>query len=371
VVRQLRLVHATAEEVMKQALMIAACVLFLTSPTLAQSATSSNDLLPASHDLGPEWVQLPSTLPAPDPDYPEARGWYAGPDGSRVILQVSVPPGADIADIWEATAQALEADAPASLLNPEHPSPTIQPIVECSAIRRVQGLPASFPVLTEAITACRTTDAILHARVSGTWQGLDGTAASDALIHLLLDYRSGRPWDAAPTPPATSLTAMLPDTTEVPLELELESDGAIMAEAMSLTFPAPAEAQERLARWGWQEHASRRFIDAGEPVLGRPSFVEISLHQFAFEAGAVAALPYFAEARAEARGLSVVPVEAIQPDEAVVVGQGAEGNEFTLFVRLGNVLVRVTAVTPDSSAEDVAREVANVVVTKHDQPNGD
>jgi hypothetical protein len=84
---------------MKQALMIATCALLLTSPALAQSATSANDLLPAADDLGPGWVELSSTLPTPDPDYPEARGWYAGPDGSRVILQVSVPPGADIAGI--------------------------------------------------------------------------------------------------------------------------------------------------------------------------------------------------------------------------------------------------------------------------------
>ncbi len=356
---------------MKRALIIATCALLLTSPALAQSASSSNEWLPAGDDLGPGWVELSSTLPTRDPDYPEARGWYAGPDGSRVVLQVSVPPAEDLSGIWEAIAQVVEADAPTSLLNLEHPSATIPPIDGCSAIRRVQGLPASFPVLTEAITACRTSDAILHARVSGTWQGLEGPAASDALIHLMLDRRSGRTTGIAPTPPATSLASMLPDTSEVPPGLELESDGAITAQAIPLTFPAPAEAAERLARWRWQEHASRRFIAAGEPVPGRPSSVEISLHRFASDAGAVSALPYFAEARSEARGLSVVSIEAVRPDEAVVIGQGVEGNQFTLFVRLGNLLVRVTAVGPDTVVEDVAREVANVVVNKRDQPNGD
>jgi hypothetical protein len=250
------------------------------------------------------------------------------------------------------------------LLNPEHPSATIPSIDGCSAIRRARGLPASFPVLTEAITACRTSDAIIHARVSGSWQGLEGTAASDALIQLLIDHRSGRPTGTMPTPPAPSLAAMLPSTSEVPQGLELESDGAITVEAMPLTFPVPVEAAERLARWGWQEHASRRFIAAGEQVPGSPSFVEISLHRFASEAGAVAALPYFAEARSEARSLSVVPVETMRPDEAAVAGQVAEGNEFTLFVRLGKVLVRVTVVGPDAPAEDVAREVSRVVVAR-------
>jgi hypothetical protein len=92
--------------------------------------------------------------------------------------------------------------------------------------------------------------------------------------------------------------------------------------------------------------------------------VEISLHRFASDSGAAAALPYVAEARAEARGLSLLPTEPMRRDEAAVVGEGEEGNEFTLFVRLANVLVRVTVVGPDATAEDVARTVANAVLAK-------
>jgi hypothetical protein len=48
----------------------------------------------------------------------------------------------------------------------------------------------------------------------------------------------------------------------------------------------------------------------------------------------------------------------------VVVGEGADGNQFTLFVRPGNVLVRITVVGPGAPAEDVARTVANAVLAK-------
>ena len=58
----------------------------------------------------------------------------------------------------------------------------------------------------------------------------------------------------------------------------------------------------------------------------------------------------------------------MRPDEAAAVGQGAEGNEATLYLRLGNVLVRVTAVVPDGPPESVAREAANAVVAKRSQP---
>ena len=95
--------------------------------------------------------------------------------------------------------------------------------------------------------------------------------------------------------------------------------------------------------------------------------MEISLHRFASDSGAAAALPYFAEARAEARGLSLAPVESMPPGEAAVVGQGAQGSETTLYIRLGNVLLRVTAVVPDGPADYVARQVANVVMAKRAQ----
>ena len=249
------------EPVMKLALVIVTYALLVTSPALAQPATPTDHLLPAAEDLGPGWIELTSTLPATNPAYPEARGWYAGPDGSRVVLLVSVPPADSLDGIWAEIAQGVEANSPGSLLSPEHPSATTPPIAGCSAMRRAQGLPASFPVLTEAITACRTSDAILHARVSGTWQGLEGTAASDALIQLLLARASTA--SSMPTPPVAGLAALLPNTSEVPPGLALESEGALTAEAMPLTFPAPADARERLASWGWQENSYRSFVAAG------------------------------------------------------------------------------------------------------------
>jgi hypothetical protein len=352
---------------MKRALTIAICVLLVALPTLAQPATPADRLLPAAEDLGRGWVELAYVLPTGGPDYPEARGWYAGPDGSRVILQVSVPPARILAGIWDEIAQAIEAESPGVLFNAEHPSATTPPIAGCSAMRRVQGLPASFPVLTEAITACRTSDAILHARLSGTWQGLEGTDASDALILLLLANRSESTASTTTAPQAAGLAALLPGTSEVLPGLLLESEGALTAEAMPLTFPDSAEAAEYLVSWGWQEHLSRRFVPAGERVPGMPSEVEISLHRFVSDSGAASALPYFAEARAEARGLLLVPIESLPPGEAAVVGQGTEGGEATLYLRLGNVLLRVTAVVPDGPAEFVARQVASVVIARRAQ----
>jgi hypothetical protein len=349
---------------MKQAIAIVACTLLVTSHAFAQQAALAAHVLPAAEELGPGWIELTSTLPAANPTYPEARGWYAGPDGSRVVLLISVPPAESLDSNWAEIAESVQTNTPGSLLSPEHPSAATPPIAGCSAVRRVQGLSASFPVLTEAVTACRTAGAILHARVSGTWQGLAGTTASDALIQLLLAHRSGSRGSTMPTPQAADLADLLPSTSEIPPGLMQEIEGALTADAMPLTFPAPAEARERLATWGWRDNAYRSFVAAGELEPGAPSAVEISLHRFASESGASAALPYFAEARAQARGLSLVPNESTPPGEAAVVGQGAEGNEATLYVRLGTILLRVTAVVPDGPAEYVTRQVANAVIAK-------
>jgi hypothetical protein len=346
---------------------ITICILLFASPALAQPAMPADRLLPAAEALGLGWIEMTYALPTGGPDYPEARGWYAGPGGSRVILQVSVPPANILPGIWTEIAQAVEADSPRVMFNAEHPSATAPAIAGCSALRRVQGLPASFPVLTEAITACRTSDAILHARVSGTWRGLQGTAASDALIQLLLAHLSGSTTSVTPTPPVAGLATLLPAASELPPGLAVESDGALSAEAMPLTFPTPAEASELLASWGWQENASRSYVAAAEPVPGAPSLVEISLHRFTTDSGAAVALPYFAAARAEVRGLSLVPIESMPPGEAAVVGQVAAGNEATFYVRMGNVLLRVTAVVAEGPAEYVARQVADAVIAKRAQ----
>ncbi len=203
--------------------------------------------------------------------------------------------------------------------------------------------------------------------MSGTWQGLQGTAASDALIQLLLAHKSGSTTNITPTPAGAGLAALLPSTSQLPPELALEFEGALTAEAMPLTFPAPVEAAERLTTWGWQENASRRFMPAGERAPGAPLAVEISLHRFASNTGAVSALPYFAESRAEARGLSLISTESLPPGEAAVVGQGPEGNEATIYVRLDNVLARVTVMASDGPAETVARQVVNAVIAKRAQ----
>ena len=167
------------------ALLVAVVLVSLAPPMLAQPATVP--LLPTAEDLGPGWVELPWTLPTGGPDYPEQWRWYAGPEGARVVLQVIVPPYRIFDGIWNTTATAVETNQTEPGILPSHrPANTpilpnslpanTPPLKGCDEVCRVQGFSVEFPVLPEAVTACRASDAILVADLSGEWQGQEGVA---------------------------------------------------------------------------------------------------------------------------------------------------------------------------------------------------
>ena len=108
---------------MKQTLVMAICILLFASPALAQPATPAGELLPADEDLGPEWVELPYTFPTADSAYPEARGWYAGPDGSNISQKSNGWSGQNITRyqnpeydrLFDELSKTTDAEAAASL----------------------------------------------------------------------------------------------------------------------------------------------------------------------------------------------------------------------------------------------------------------
>ena len=103
---------------MKQALVIATCVLLFASPALAQPATPIDHLLPAAEDLGPGWVKLTSTLPTADPTYPEERGLLAA--GQAALIPAMVPHG--IRNIGDETARCVGFFAAAEVVSTfDHP----------------------------------------------------------------------------------------------------------------------------------------------------------------------------------------------------------------------------------------------------------
>ena len=157
---------------------------------------------------------------------------------------------------------------------------------------------------------------------------------------------------------AVAIAAMLPAAAEMPLDLVQTEEGARTSAAITATFPDPTDAAQRFAEWDWQENAFRHFAALDGSV------VETSLHLFGSEEAAADALSYFADGRAAVLRLQGVPFQGIGDSSTAVGGTVDGGNEYTLYVQQGNVLLRVTAVSPigDPSADAVA--VAELILAK-------
>ena len=166
-----------------QRMLLTVIVVLLVAPNaLAQSESLP---LPSADDLGPGWEAVPATPTTGDPDYPQAYQLFVGPDGSRLDLFVAAPPERIAETIWTQMASQLDANDPELVFFPEHAAPNSPLIPGCSDVRRLWGKDLSFGVFPDAITACRTGEAILRIHVSGQWQDLEGIEASDALVELL------------------------------------------------------------------------------------------------------------------------------------------------------------------------------------------
>jgi hypothetical protein len=91
--------------------------------------------------------------------------------------------------------------------------------------------------------------------------------------------------------------------------------------------------------------------------------LEVSAHRFGSSVGTAAALDYYADVRRDVLGIADDNVEPLGDQSRAIGGQTSEGVEVTVYVRRGDVLVRVTAISawgdPTASAVAAARYVAN------------
>lgn len=178
------------------------------------------------------------------------------------------------------------------------------------------------------------------------------------------DFTLGRAPSRVQAPaPLANLAVALPTVGEVPAGLVPAGEGARGEDELAAGFPDPADAAARLAGWAWQENAYRDFGAADAAAPGATTSLEVSLHRFAMPEGAAGALPYFAEARAEALGLRAVAIDRLGDQSAAVGGAVAAGVETTVYVRVGAVLARVSAAAPDDPMADARFVAAGVAAS--------
>jgi len=190
-----------------------------------------------------------------------------------------------------------------------------------------------------------------------------------ALVGILVALTFARPTlaeiPAASSQPLSNLVLLFPNFAQLPAGMVLVEEGSRSAAEIAATFRDPVDAAQVLSTWGWTFNTYRTYVAGPGAGPETPTRLEVSLHQFASNTGASYALPYFAHGRAVMLDLQEGPVEFLRPCEAAVSG----AREATRYLRIGDLLVRVTAVMPNAApanayylALDSATDVAYAVL---------
>ena len=188
-----------------------------------------------------------------------------------------------------------------------------------------------------------------------------GVLASISLIAVsVLPVLAG---ESTPTPTAIatpSATEQMPiallTEDQVPDGLVLIDDGERTLDDVAGGFDDPDDAIERFTGWGWERNLIRAF-HLPEDAPARPDEVDgiyLSVHEFDGPESAAEALDYALDAQANASDLREIEVPAIGDYSRALFGEPSYGNEVTLYVQQGSLLVRLSAASPEGDPTDQA-----------------
>ncbi|HEX2281153.1 MAG TPA: hypothetical protein VHG52_05250 [Thermomicrobiales bacterium] len=176
--------------------------------------------------------------------------------------------------------------------------------------------------------------------------------------------------------PAASVTAqdrslldLLPTAADVGPDFVVVDNRTRTLAEQATGFANADEAARLLADWAWQENAFQVFQTTEPTSAGAPSAtLDISLTRFANAEGAAMALPYFLSDRAavlshyEVKSQNLIP-QQIGDETRVLSGPVEGGDDTTLYVRTGALLLRLsltaTSDAPAISPEELARAIVN------------
>ena len=167
----------------------------------------------------------------------------------------------------------------------------------------------------------------------------------------------------------SSLLDLLPTAADLgPAFVVVDNRTRTLAE-QATGFANADEAARLLADWDWQENVFQVFQTAESTPAGAPlATLDISLTRFANAEGAAQALPYFLSDRAAVLAQHEVKSQNLSPrpigDETRVLSGPVEGgDDTTLYVRTGALLLRLSLTTtsgaPAISPEQIAQGIVD------------
>jgi len=150
---------------------------------------------------------------------------------------------------------------------------------------------------------------------------------------------------------ATGVVLLTED--QVPNGLVIIEDRDRSLDEITANFSDPAAARERFLDWGWRRNSIRSFnVPAGTSLdPGLIDGIYISVHEFGSSQAAAEALAYSCDVQAAATGLREMPIDPLGDTSRALYGRVAYGNEITIYVQQDNLLIRLSASSPEGDPQ--------------------
>lgn len=169
--------------------------------------------------------------------------------------------------------------------------------------------------------------------------------------------------DATP-PPVAGIERFLLTEDQVPEGLVLIQDGDRTLQDVASGFEDPAATMDQFEEWEWQRNAVRAFHtpEGAEVAPGEIDGIYMSVHEFGSPEAAAEALDYSAEVHASGGDLEELQGVDLGDDSRALYGEMSYGDEVTLYVQQGSVLIRLSAASPEGDPTNEATELMQLVL---------
>ncbi|MGB3305516.1 MAG: hypothetical protein WBA63_04965 [Thermomicrobiales bacterium] len=167
-----------------------------------------------------------------------------------------------------------------------------------------------------------------------------------------------------PATPVAEIDLTWPTTKQAPAGLEFTGDGDRTLTEVVSTFDDPVAARKQFLAWGWQRNHVRTF---GKPTgqfraQDKIDGVYISVHVFGSPAQAADALDALFGVLAADPRFTEVPMDPLGEHARALYGTVGYGNEVTMYVQQGNLLIRLSASSPTGDPRAEAHDMLKAML---------
>lgn len=161
---------------------------------------------------------------------------------------------------------------------------------------------------------------------------------------------------------ATGVVLLTED--QVPNGLVVIEDRERSLDEITANFSDPAAARERFLDWGWKRNSIRAFNVPQDTSLdpGLIDGIYISVHEFGSSQAAAEALTYSFDVQAAATGLDEMPIDPLGDSSRALYGSVPYGNEITIYVQRDNLLIRLSASSPEGDPREQALDLVRTML---------